>query len=90
MLEEIEKITKTRVISYLANPNVSSNFIDQNDPLFFNELLECVEDAEKIDIIIDSLGGEANVAERLAVMCRECCENIRTIVIYSAKSAATM
>jgi len=90
LLEKIEKITKTRVIAYLANPNVSPNFIDHNDPIFFNDLLECVGDTEGLDVIIDSPGGEANIVEKLAFMCREHCTSLRAIIPNSAKSAATM
>lgn len=42
LLEKIEKITKTRVVSYIANPNASPNFMDHNDPIFLNDLFECV------------------------------------------------
>lgn len=90
LLEKIEKITKTRVIVYLANPNASPNFIDHNDPTFLNDLLENIGDTEVLDIIIDSPGGEANVAEKLAIMCREHCKVLRAIIPNSAKSAATM
>jgi hypothetical protein len=90
LLKEIEKITKTRVITYLANPNASPNFIDHNDPVFLNDLLESVGDTEVLDVIIDSPGGEANVTEKLAIMCREHCKVLRAIVPNSAKSAATM
>jgi hypothetical protein len=90
ILKKIEQITKTKVIAYLANPNASPNFIDHNDPVFLNDLLECVGDAEVLDVIIDSPGGEANIAEKLAIMCREHCKTLRAIVPNSAKSAATM
>jgi len=90
LLERIEKITKTKVIAYLANPNASPNFIDHNDSVFLNDLLENIGDTEVLDVIIDSPGGEANVAEKLAIMCREHCKTLRAIIPNSAKSAATM
>lgn len=90
LLEKIEKITKTRVIAYLANPNASPNFIDHNDPVFLNDLLESIGDTEILDVVIDSPGGEANVAEKLAIMCREHCKVLRAMIPNSAKSAATM
>ena len=70
--------------------NVSPNFIDHNDPLFFNEILESVGGTERLDLIIDSPGGEANIAEKLAVMCRSFCKEFRVVVPNFAKSAATM
>jgi len=90
LLKQIEGVNGSRVVSYLANPNASPNFMDNNDPIFFNDLLECTRGCEVLDVIIDSPGGEANVAERLAIMCRECSPIVRAIVINSAKSAATM
>jgi hypothetical protein len=90
LLEKIEAITETRVLTYLANPNASPNFIDHNDPIFLNDLFECVGDIETLDIIIDSPGGEATVPEKLAIMCREHCKTMRAIIVNSAKSAATM
>jgi len=74
LLKEIEKITQTRIGVYIANPNVTPNFIDHNDPTFFNDVLESVGEVEKLDIIIDSPGGDANVVETLALMCREYCK----------------
>ena len=90
LLSKIEKITKTRVIAYLANPNASPNFIDHNDPIFLNDLLEAIGDTDVLDVIIDSPGGEANVTEKLVIMCREHCKSLRAIIPNSAKSAATM
>ncbi len=90
LLKEIEKITKTRIGVYIANPNVSPNFMDHNDPMFFNDVLESIGVVEKLDIIIDSPGGDGNVAETLSNMCREFCKESRAIIIKSAKSAATM
>jgi len=90
ILKEIEKITGTRIGVYIANPNVSPNFIDHNDLMFFNDVLESIGVVEKLDIIIDSPGGDGNIAETLAVMCREFSKDLRSIVIKSAKSAATM
>ncbi len=90
LLGQIEALTNTRVVAYIANPNASPNFIDHNDPIFFNDVLEDVGNSERLDLIIDSPGGEPNIAEKLAVMCREYCKEFRVIVPNSAKSAATM
>jgi hypothetical protein len=90
LLENIEKITKNRIITYVANPNASPNFLDHNDPIFLNDLFECVGETETLDVIIDSPGGEATIPEKLAIMCREHCKQMRAIIINSAKSAATM
>jgi ClpP class serine protease len=51
--------------------------------------LETVGDTKVLDVI-NSPGGEANVAEKLAIMCGEHCKIFRALVPNSAKSAATM
>jgi len=90
LLEKAEGITGTRIVAYIANPNASPNFIDQNDPPFINDILESVGKVEQLDLIIESPGGEPNIAEKLATMFREFCYSFRVIVLNSAKSAATM
>jgi len=80
----------SKVIAYSANPNASPNFIDQNDPVFLNDVLEAVGKCKKLDFIIDSPGGDPNIAEKISVMCRNFCETLRVVVPNSAKSAATM
>ncbi len=90
LLAKMEKITNSRVISYAANPNASPNMIDHNDPVFLNDLLASCGKVKKLDLIIDSPGGEPNVAEKIAIMCREYCDQFRVIVPNNAKSAATM
>jgi hypothetical protein len=90
LLKKIEELNGSRVVSYVVNWNASPNFMDHNDPIFFNDLIECATGAKILDVIIDSPGGDANTAERLAEMCRLCSPKVRTIVINMAKSAATM
>lgn len=90
LLKKAEEITGTRIIAYIANPNASPNFIDHNDPPFMNDILESVGRVERLDLIIESPGGEPNIAEKLATMFREFCSSFRVIVLNSAKSAATM
>jgi hypothetical protein len=90
VLAKIESITGTKVLAYIANKNASPNFIDHNDPLFFNDILESVGKVEKLDLIIDSPGGDANQADKIAHMCRSFCTEFRVIIPNSAKSAATM
>ncbi|MHA1742204.1 MAG: SDH family Clp fold serine proteinase [Candidatus Thorarchaeota archaeon] len=90
LLDEIERITGNNVIAYVANPNASPNFIDRNDPVFFADLLRLKKTNETLDLIIDSPGGEPQVAEQLAQMLRHSCRSLRVIVPNVAKSAATM
>ncbi len=91
LLRKAENITGTRIIAYIANPNVSPNFIDHNDPVFFNDVLESIGQTDKLDLVIDSPGGDPNIAEKIAFMCRSYCKyQFRVIIPNAAKSAATM
>jgi hypothetical protein len=90
LIRKIQQATKTKVISYISNPNASPNFIDHNDPTFLNDILESVGETEKLDLIIESPGGELNATEKMVAMCRSFCKHFRVIVINRAKSAATM
>jgi hypothetical protein len=86
----MQEITGTKIITYIANPNASPNFIDHNDPIFLNDILESVGQTEKLDLIIESPGGEIDTTEKIGAMCRSFCDQFRVIVINRAKSSATM
>jgi len=90
LIKRIQSITGARLIVYTANPNFSPNFIDQNDIRFVNDLLQSIGDVEKLDLMLNSPGGEPETAEKIAMMCRAHCQTFRVIVPNSAKSAATM
>lgn len=90
LVRKIQNRTGTKLIVYTANPNFSPNFIDQNDIRFVNDLLQSTGDVERLDLMLNSPGGEPETAEKIAIMCRAHCKNFRVIVPNSAKSAATM
>lgn len=90
LIKLMQSKTQTKIITYISNPNASPNFIDQNDPTFLNDILESVGYTQKLDLIIDSPGGELNTTEKIVAMCRSFCNQFRVIVVNRAKSAATM
>jgi hypothetical protein len=90
LLRNIETITNSRVITYLANPNASPNFIDHNDPIFLHDVLESVGKTENLTLILDSPGGDVNIAEKITLMCRKFSESFKVLVPNAAKSAATI
>jgi len=90
LIKKIQGITEAKLIVYTANPNFSPNFIDQNDIRFINDLLQSIGDVKKLDLMLNSPGGEPEIAEKIAMMCRAHCQTFRVIVPNSAKSAATM
>jgi len=90
LIKKIQKLTRSKLITYTANPNISPNFIDHNDVRFFSDLLQSTGDTDKLILMLNSPGGEANMAEKLAKMCRDYCKNFRVLVPNYAMSAATM
>jgi ClpP class serine protease len=90
LIKKIQGITETKIISYISNPNVSPNFIDQNDPTFLNDILESIGQTDRLDLMIDSPGGELNTTEKIVAMCRSFCKQFRVLIINRAKSAATL
>lgn len=90
LIKKIQRLTKSKLITYTANPNISPNFIDHNDVRFFSDLLQSTRDTENLILMLNSPGGEANMAEKLAKMCRDYCKSFRVLVPNYAMSAATM
>jgi hypothetical protein len=90
LIKKIQKLTGSKLITYTANPNISPNFIDHNDVRFFNDLLQSTGYTDKLILMLNTPGGEANMAEKLAKMCRDYCENFRVLVPNYAMSAGTM
>lgn len=91
LIKKIQRLTdNAKLITYTANPNVSPNFIDHNDIRFFSDLLQSTGDTENLILMLNSPGGQANMAEKLAKMCRDYCKGFRVLVPNYAMSAATM
>lgn len=90
LVQKIQKLTGSQLITYTANPNISPNFIDHNDIRFFADLLQSIGDTEKLILMLNTPGGEANSAEKIAKMCRDYCTSFKVLVPNYAMSAGTM
>jgi hypothetical protein len=85
-IRDIENCTNRRLIVYFSNVRI----INQEDVAPFQEmLLDCDAHCD-IDLLIQSGGGDIDVAEKLVYMLRSRANNFRVIVAERAKSAATM
>ena len=85
-IEDIEDVTGRKLIVYFAKPGAG---IEQDDVLAFGDLLHDVS-GQNIDLLLQSPGGDIDVAEKLVSLTASRCPSFRVIVAQSAKSAATL
>jgi len=92
LIKEIQELLGgAKLIVYTASPyHPLSGIMIQDIPLF-EDLLRSVGDAEEGVLMINSPGGDPNVAEKMLLMCRRRFpRSFKVIVPDYAKSAATM
>lgn len=90
LIREIEGETGRRLIVYYSNVRHPAAAISQDDVAPFQDLLLDCSKGSDIDLLIQSTGGDPDVAEKLASMLRHRARAVRVIVVERAKSAATM
>ena len=88
-IREIEQETGRTLIVYVANTAHPGGFINRDDILPFGDLLIGKQNAD-LDLMLQSLGGDIDKAEKIVYMCRKQALSFRVIVPESAKSAATL
>jgi ATP-dependent protease ClpP protease subunit len=95
-ISEIEAITQRRLVTYFAAPiDKSIAYINDDDPVYIEDLLRVPSHYPGLDLIINSNGGMALSAERIINVCQNYVqkqnnEEFRIIVPKVAKSAATI
>lgn len=89
LIKDIQNETRRQLIVYIANTQHPGGGIKQNDVLAFGDLLEG-KAGLALDLLLQSPGGNIDVAEKIIYMCRNNTESFRVIVAESAKSAATL
>lgn len=85
-IEDIEGITGRKLIVYFSKPEAA---IEQPDVMAFGDLLDNVG-GKDVDLLLQSPGGDIDVAEKLVNLISARCRSFRVIVAQSAKSAATL
>jgi ClpP class serine protease len=91
LIQNLQKLLNAKVISYTASPMHPLNGIMSQDIIHFEELLRSTSGADQGYLIINSPGGDGNVAEKIITMCRQrFTKSFNVIVPNFAKSAATM
>jgi len=91
LIQALQKLLDAKVISYIAAAHHPMPMIMSQDILPFEDLLRSVSGADNGYLIINSRGGDGNVAEKIIMMCRQRFKkSFEVIVPDFAKSAATM
>ena len=91
MIQNLQKILNAKVITYVASLYHPVPMIMNQDIPLFEDLLRSAGEAEEGYLIINSPGGDGNVAEKIITMCRQrFTKSFKVIVPNFAKSAATM
>lgn len=91
LFQNLERILNAKVVSYTASPMHPLNGIMSQDVIHFEDLLRATDGSEEGYLIINSPGGDGNVAEKIITMCRQrFTKSFKVIVPNFAKSAATM
>ena len=91
LFKRIQEVTGRKLISYVAvlTP-VPGADINPMDLSAFADLVKGVGPVEPLDLLINSLGGSADVTEKIVELCRGAGRPFRVIVPNFAKSAATL
>jgi len=89
LIKDVQDETKRQLIVYMANFRHPGGAIDQSDILAFGDLLQDKAGSD-LDLLLQSPGGNIDVAEKIIFMCRGSTKSFRVIVAESAKSAATL
>jgi hypothetical protein len=92
IIQKLQKLLDdAKVITYIASPLHPIPMMMSQDIPLFEDLLRSCDGAKEGYLIINSPGGDGNVAEKMIMMCRQrFTKSFRVIVPNFAKSAATM
>lgn len=88
----IQGETKRTLIIYIANLSHPGGSINRDDILAFGDLLEKIGESNEanLDLLLQSPGGDIDLAEKIVYLCRNRSKTFRVIVVESAKSATTL
>jgi hypothetical protein len=90
-IEEIDKSKPRRLLTYIANIANPNSAIQPTHIVPFADALSGFGQAENLDLMIHTLGGSGDTAEKIVEMCRKhCAGEFRVIIPNMAKSAGTL
>ncbi|RLE63475.1 MAG: hypothetical protein DRJ47_09410 [Thermoprotei archaeon] len=92
LLSELEKMRNSILMSLVYSKHAEMSTDDAS--LIYEVLKQTIkkrkEGVEKVEILLDSLGGEAAAAYKIVTLIREYAKKFNVIVLEKAKSAATL
>jgi hypothetical protein len=71
LIQNLERLLNAKVITYIASLYHPVPMIMNQDIPLFEDLLRSEGNAEEGYLIINSRGGDGNVAEKMIIMCRQ-------------------
>lgn len=83
-------IKDVKLLTYITNFAMPNNQIQQPDISPIEDMLAKMKHTDNLFMILDSPGGDPDIAQKIIRMCRDRSDNFYTIVPSAAKSAATM
>ncbi|HTU70329.1 MAG TPA: hypothetical protein VMF11_08385 [Candidatus Baltobacteraceae bacterium] len=89
LIKKIEAATERRLLVYVADIKKPQSSLTLEDKTGFSDLIDGVE-VDGVDVLVNSPGGFAEVAESIVEMLRAKYKSIRFLVPNAAKSAATL
>ncbi len=84
------KYENVKLITYITNFGMRNNQIQLPDISPIEDMLAKIKHAKNLFMMIDTPGGDPDVAQKIIKMCRNRSENFYTIVPSTSKSAGTM
>lgn len=90
IIESIEEKLESKVIVYTSTFNNPMCGINQSDIIPYENMLSSIGNVNCISLIMHSIGGDFNTAEKIIKMTRNYCKTFKFIVPNLAKSAATL
>jgi hypothetical protein len=90
VIREIQKATGRKLICYVSGP---AGYINRDDVLPLTDLLQSAEPGVKLDLMLHTLGGDVDAAEKIAGLLLKTVGSdgeLRVIVPDCAKSAGTL
>lgn len=89
LIREIQQVTDSQLICYVGGITAP---VDREDVRFFVDLLHNISPGQNIDLLLHTIGGDIDAAEKLITMVRKKAgtSRLRVIVPDYAKSAGTL
>src|SRR5260221_11539820 len=92
LIEKIEKARQSKVISYICSTRLNLSYDMQQilDTRYIYDHLRNIGKIKKLDLIINSFGGDVTLSWRLVNLIRQFTEEFNVIIPLHAFSSATL